>query len=319
MKVKEMDTPILKHWFQVAPGIWGLRDIFVNMYLVHNPDNGIWVLIDTGLKTSGPKIKEMAARLFWPVARPSAIILTHGHFDHVGSVAALAGEWDVPVYIHPLEKPFLDGQSSYPPPDPSAGGGMMTLLSWLFPKGPINIARFLHELPADGSVPFLPGWKYMHTPGHAPGHISLYREADRVLIAGDAFVTTKQESALSVMTQKKELTGPPRYFTCDWNAARQSVLTLAALEPTVAATGHGYPMQGEDLRKALYRLADDFETLSVPAKGRYTRTPALTDEHGVRYVPPARIPAKTLVIGVAALAVLGYLVYRKYNKRSSFG
>jgi glyoxylase-like metal-dependent hydrolase (beta-lactamase superfamily II) len=318
MKTTTIEIPVQKNWFSVAPGIWGLRDIFVNIYVVHNPADGKWVLIDAGLKTTGVKIKQLAEELFWPDVRPAAIVLTHGHFDHVGSIAALAAEWEVPVYIHPLERPFLDGTSAYPPPDPGAGGGMMTLLSWLFPKGPINIARHLHELPADGSVPFLPGWTYLHTPGHAPGHISLFREQDRVLIAGDAFVTTRQESALSVMTQKKELTGPPRYFTCDWNAAHRSVLKLAALEPAVAATGHGYPMQGTAMRKALFRLADHFEQLSVPAKGRYTDTPALTDEKGVRYVPPKKIPVKTIVIGVSALVIAGYLLYARHKKKSSW-
>ena len=42
----------------------------------------------------------------------------------------------------------------------------------------------------------MPGWRWVHTPGHTAGHVSLFRDADRTLIAGDAFVTTKQESAL---------------------------------------------------------------------------------------------------------------------------
>ena len=72
----------------------------------------------------------------------------------------------------------------------------------------------------------LPGWRVIETPGHSPGHVSLFRESDGVLIAGDAFVTTKQESLLAVMTQRQELRGPPMYFTCDWDAARESVQKL---------------------------------------------------------------------------------------------
>src|SRR3712207_1861136 len=109
----------------------------------------------------------------------------------------------------------------------------------------------LHTLPDSSSVPALPEWRHFHTPGHAPGHISLYREADGVLIAGDAFVTTKQESAISVMVQAKKLSGPPKYFTCDWQSAAWSVEQLAALEPEVVATGHGRPMRGEGMRKSL--------------------------------------------------------------------
>src|SRR4051794_3070678 len=64
-----------------------------------------------------------AADRFSRRARPSAIILTHGHFDHVGALEHLAEHWDAPVYAHELEMPNLDGRASYPPADPTVGGG----------------------------------------------------------------------------------------------------------------------------------------------------------------------------------------------------
>lgn len=96
----------------------------------------------------------------------------------------------------------------------------------------------IKELPADGSLPILTGWRYLHTPGHAPDHISLFRGDDKVLIAGDAFVTTKQESAFAVMIQKKQLSGPFNYFTNDRVAAAASVRQLAGLHPAIATTGY---------------------------------------------------------------------------------
>ena len=118
-----------------------------------------------------------------------AIILTHGHFDHVGSVEALAEEWDCPVYAHPLEQAYLDGTASYPPADPWVGGGLVALLSPLFPRSPTNRAPRLRLLPEDGSVPGMPGWQWIYTPGHTPEHVSLWREQDRTLLAGDAVIT----------------------------------------------------------------------------------------------------------------------------------
>ena len=53
--------------------------------------------------------------------------------------------------------------------------------------------EYIHKLPDDNSIPGFPEWKYIHTPGHTPGHVSLFREKDKVLIAGDAFVTTKSD------------------------------------------------------------------------------------------------------------------------------
>ena len=47
----------------------------------------------------------------------TAIVMTHGHFDHVGALEDLAEEWDTPVDAHPLEHPYLDGKASYPPGD----------------------------------------------------------------------------------------------------------------------------------------------------------------------------------------------------------
>ncbi len=139
--------------FTVAPGVWGRKDVFVNFFMIQDMVNDQWVLVDTGLKWSASKIKEMAAYLFGEESIPKAIILTHGHFDHVGSVVKLAEEWNVPVYAHHLEIPYLTGHSNYPPPDPTVGGGLMATMSFLYPKSPINIWRYLKVLPGGGSIP----------------------------------------------------------------------------------------------------------------------------------------------------------------------
>ncbi|PEE03322.1 MBL fold metallo-hydrolase, partial [Bacillus pseudomycoides] len=58
-----------------------------------------------------------------------------------------------------------------------------------FPNQGIDLGKYIHELPLDGSVPHMSEWRWVHTPGHTPGHISLFRKTDHFLIAGDAFVT----------------------------------------------------------------------------------------------------------------------------------
>ena len=301
-------------WHSVAPGVWRIKDVFVNMYLIHNPSENKWVLVDTGLKTSAKKIRKVANHLFWPESKPAAIILTHAHFDHTGSLRQLADEWDVPIYAHKLERPYLTGLSSYPPPDPSVGGGLMSLLSFTYPKGPIDVSDRLLTLPEDGTVPELPEWRYIHTPGHAPGHISLYRQRDKLLLAGDAFVTTNQESAFAVLAQSRKLQGPPKYFTYNWISAERSVKTLADLEPELGATGHGRPMAGEELRQALHHLADNFRELAIPHSGRYIDEPALVNYDGVQYTPPPHNRKLLLTVaGIATAAVVGFLVAR--NRR----
>ena len=239
-----------------------------------NAGPGAWVLIDAGVAGTAGMIRRAAEERFGDNAPPLAIIMTHGHFDHAGALETLAEEWNVPIYAHELELPYLNGTASYPPPDPSVGGGMMALLSPMYPRGPYNVGKWLQPLPSDGSVPHMPGWRWIHVPGHTPGQIALWREGDRILISADAFITTRQESAYAVTVQKPEMHGPPAYYTQDWEAARESVRKLAALEPELVVTGHGPAMQGPEMREALHHLARNFDEIAVPESGKYVRDPA---------------------------------------------
>ena len=270
---------------EVAPDIAALQTMIVNVAFVGEPYRGSWVLVDAGMPYCAGKIRRAADRRFGSGARPRAIVLTHGYFDHVGSLRALADAWDVPIYAHPLEFPYLTGRSKYPPPDPTVGGGAMARLSPLFPRGPYDFTDRIVPLPLDGSVPHLPGWRWIHTPGHTPGHVSFWRPSDRTLIAGDAFITTRQESAYAVALQKPEMHGPPMYYTQDWTDARRSVQQLASLEPEFVITGHGHAMRGQEMRAALHTLARDFERVAVPEHGRYVADPA-RPETGTAYAPP---------------------------------
>jgi glyoxylase-like metal-dependent hydrolase (beta-lactamase superfamily II) len=251
---------------EVADDLAYRRLLMVNVIFYGKPGSKDrqWVLVDTGLRGFCPRILKAAHERFGAESRPAAIILTHGHSDHSGCVEALAEKWDTPVYAHPLEFPFLDGTKPYPPPSPSVGGGLVSLLAPLFPRGPINISKWLHPLPEDGSVPGMPQWRWIHTPGHSPGHVSLWRPRDRFLIVGDAFITTNQESAYAVAVQKPQMHGPPQFQTPDWEAAQRSVKILADLDPEVVITGHGRAMHGPKMQQALHTLAQKFTEVAVP-------------------------------------------------------
>jgi glyoxylase-like metal-dependent hydrolase (beta-lactamase superfamily II) len=278
----------------------------VNVFLIRTGSS--WVLVDAGLNGYAASIRDAARAAFGHDRPPSAILLTHGHFDHVGTLDDLLRWWSCPVYAHPLEKPYLTGRSPYPPPDPLVGRGAMALLSRLYPRGPIDIGTHLETLPADGALPWLPEWQWIGTPGHSAGHVSLFRRRDRVLIAGDAVTTTKQESLVAVATQRQEIHGPPAYYTQDWRAASESVHRLAALGPDVLATGHGVPLAGPAMRDGLRALAASFTEREIPAAGRYAHQPALTDEQGIVSLPPDPLPK--VVLGVVAAAGLTYALAR---------
>lgn len=302
------------HVNSIAAEVAGLQIVMVNVFFI-GAHGGPWVLVDAGLYFSANRIRRAAEERFGPGARPSAILLTHGHFDHVGSLKELAEAWDVPVYAHPLEMPYITGGSQYPPPDPLVGRGSMAILSPLYPRGPIDVAARARELPADGTVPHLPGWRWIHTPGHTPGHVSFYRDEDRVLVAGDAFVTTRQESLYSVATQRPELNGPPAYYTSDWDAARDSVMRLAELRPRVMACGHGLPMAGDAAADRLALLALNFNRVARPKFGRYSRHAARSDESGVVSVPPVMASPAARVLAAAGGGLLLWAAMRAYRRR----
>lgn len=255
---------------EIAADVAFMRILIVNVCFVgRRYDNNGWVLIDTGIPDSAASIKAAAAQRFGPGAKPAAIILTHGHFDHVGAISDLLKDWEVPVYAHKFELPYLTGQTDYLPPDPSVSEGLMAKLSPLYPHNGIDLGNRVIALPEDGSIPYMPGWRAIFTPGHTKGHISLFRNTDRVLIAGDAFTTVKQESAVAVLSQQKEVNGPPQYFTTDWQAAWRSVRKLEALNPSVVITGHGQPIAGDKLANELEQLAEEFDRQAIPPQGRY--------------------------------------------------
>jgi glyoxylase-like metal-dependent hydrolase (beta-lactamase superfamily II) len=304
---------------RAADGVWWMRTLLANVAFVGTSEG--WVLVDAGVGGYSSTIAAAARELFGDDRPPEAIILTHGHFDHVGSLERLLELWGARVYAHTLELPYLTGRSSYPPPDPLVGGGAMAWSSKLYPRGPIDLDGRAQPLPDDHTVPGLPGWRWIHTPGHSPGHVSLVRESDTVVVAGDAVTTTKQESLIAVATQRQELHGPPAYFTPDWFAAARSVRALAAIDPSVLISGHGIPMSGPRLHKALLRLADRFEADEIPAHGRYLGSPALADDRGTVWLPPDPFPrafARMAVpVALGAVALLAMRRRRPHHRRSA--
>jgi glyoxylase-like metal-dependent hydrolase (beta-lactamase superfamily II) len=250
---------------QITPDILVMNFTIVTASLIGTANN--YILVDTGLENSADFILECVVDKFGRNSKPKAIFLTHGHFDHVGSVIKLSELWNVPVYIHQLEMPYVTGKKDYPVGDATVDEGMVAKLSPTFPHTSIDITHYVEALPENGSIPFMPEWKWIHTPGHTEGHIALFREKDRVLIAADAFCTTKQESLVSVMTHKEQISGPPKYLTTDWKAAENSVRTLRDLKPNLVIPSHGEPMQGEELTRHLEMLVNNFSEIAVPDTG----------------------------------------------------
>lgn len=294
----------------VAPGVHKLALLFVNVYALGEP-GGEWVLVDSGIPGSANKI-EAAARELWADKKPQAIVLTHGHVDHAGSAQELAETWDVPILAARDELPFLSGRSDYPPKDPTVGGYMGAFSRLLPAKGfdfGTRVAE-LTELPAA-----LHEWDIIPTPGHSPGHVSLWRASDKTLIAGDALATCDLQSWVKAPLWVREIARPPLPFTPDWEAARASVEKLAALQPFTIGAGHGTPMTGENVSGDLHELAQSFP-VPPPEGGRYAFEAPQYENGALVEVPPPLPDRRAQLAKMVGAGVLLFALLNLWRRRA---
>lgn len=142
------------------------------------------------------------------------IVLTHGHFDHVGDVASLARELGVPVHIHPLDAPLLR--------EPMQN----------FPQLAFSVEGMDEYTPCEGGDVVECGrlrLRVIHVPGHTEGHIALYEMRENVLFAGDVIF----HSSIG----RTDLAGG------DYDTLMQSITgkLLTLPEETIVYPGHGAP------------------------------------------------------------------------------
>ena len=217
---------------QLAPDVWHLPLMprnAVNTYVIGD------VLVDAGIKQHGKRIlRELAGR---PIA---AHALTHAHQDHAGATKEVAATLGVPVWVGARDAGALAAGLS------ETSGALATTLAKVggrFPARPADrLLREGDELAA--------GVVVLDVPGHSPGHVAFWREADRTLIAGDVFFN------MNILTTAPGLRMPPGLFTVDPAQNRRSAERIAQLDPAIAGFGHG-PVVREPgaLASCLGRLA----------------------------------------------------------------
>jgi hydroxyacylglutathione hydrolase len=182
------------------------------------------VLVDAGTQSDRKRIlRQLEGRTL------TAHTLTHAHPDHYGSSHAVCEAKKIPLWCGEKDAPVAEGQR----PEPGQGA----LGKWLnrlpLPK-PNPVARRL------GEGDEVAGFTVLETPGHSPGHVAYWREADRTLILGDVLFN------LSLPLLKPGLREPYRALTPDPRRNRDSARRLAELRPELILFGHGPPLRDGD-------------------------------------------------------------------------
>ncbi len=157
---------------------------------------------------------------------PAAHALTHAHADHQGASAALCEQLGLELWCGAADSDAM-ASGDLRPGVPLNPVTRAQLRWWAGPAHPV--ARRLRDGDEVG------GFTVLETPGHSPGHVAFWREADRTLVAGDVLFGQSPAGG------RPGLHEPPRMFTPDPARNRDAIRRLAALKPAVVCFGHGPP------------------------------------------------------------------------------
>lgn len=177
----------------VADGVHCVEDSYVNWFIVED-DDGL-TIIDAGLPTSWASLQQALGDLGKQLDDIQALVLTHGHFDHLGFAEQLRSEVGVPIYIHDNDVPLTRHPRQYGRARPltwylvTQFKAMPMVASFVknrawWPK-PIKEVHRIRD--AKLPVPGVP--RVLFTPGHTLGHCAFHLPERDTVIAGDAVVT----------------------------------------------------------------------------------------------------------------------------------
>ena len=223
---------------QISDGIHRLGSGLINVYLV--ADGGGVTIIDAGLPGYWTALPTELAAMGRSLADVRAVVLTHGHSDHIGFAERARRERGVPVSVHELDALLAQGKV----PNPAKGIG---------PVRPLPLLRFivlsmrlggwrlepLTEVVTfgDGATLDVPGSpRVVLVPGHTPGSVALHVADRDTLFVGDAIATVAATTGI---------TGPQvAPFTADAAQAVASLDRLTGIEARWILPGHGQPWTG---------------------------------------------------------------------------
>lgn len=208
--------PLSKHVFKCEFKINIPIQIPVNIWLIEN-DGDVYI-VDTGIE----ELVDFQVKAALSIGTPKAILLTHGHSDHIQGATKWLSKFNIPIYAHSKELIYINGEEPYPNKNILENTGVQNIVQ------PLSEKIFQH-LPI----------KYYLTPGHSPGHVIYHHEIDNILLAGDLFFTSKED-----------LHPPIRKFSVNMNENIDSGSIIDKIKPILVSSSHGQDLlYNEDLYK----------------------------------------------------------------------
>jgi glyoxylase-like metal-dependent hydrolase (beta-lactamase superfamily II) len=223
---------------KITDGIHRLGPGLVNVYLVE--EAGAVTIVDAGMPGDWKDLPAELAAMGRSLDDVRALVLTHGHSDHIGFAERARTERHLPVSVHELDAALARGEV----PNPAKGGGPirpLPLLKFMLLGLRRGGLRSVHvgEVATfgDGVVLDVPGAPtVIHLPGHTPGSAALHVESRGALLIGDAIATVAVTNGS---------TGPMiAPFTADPAGAIASLDRLEGIEAAWVLPGHGQPWTG---------------------------------------------------------------------------
>lgn len=233
---------------EITDGVWQIDEIgnTVNAYL-WRWDNGL-VLIDTGMPWHGKTILEAIDRAGFRPGDVREVLVTHADVDHVGGLKTIKEATGARVVVHAVEAMFLKGRWHRYPNTRHPLGLLIFPLFWVLSKTLFRVPPVAPELLVIDQETLDNGLQVIHTPGHTPGHMSLYSPERRILFVGDA-----------IRNPDNRLSPPAPIFTPQGEVALESIRRLARLKDVeIACFGHGPVITsgaGERIRTFAARVA----------------------------------------------------------------
>jgi glyoxylase-like metal-dependent hydrolase (beta-lactamase superfamily II) len=213
----------------------------LNLTLIVDEQNGN-TLVDAGLPDQMEAISAALVEAGIGVRDLRRIIFTHQDLDHVGSGAALVRQSGARVLAHPADVPYVEGSRRPLKPSPAMLDQRPQMRKVLERLESVGVDERIEN---GTRLDLAGGTKVISTAGHTPGHISLYLERSKVLIAGDALTA-----------EKGSLNGPNPSMTLEMSTAIQSIRSLADLEIDTIVCYHG-GVVSEDANGQLRRVIQE--------------------------------------------------------------